>query len=277
MNGAGLALVNGVRGETWALDDRAAQYGDGVFRTLILRAGQPRWWPDHFAKLGTDCAALGLPAPNEADWLADLTTLARQYPDATVKLIVSRGGGPRGYAPPVPLHCTRVAIAYPVTADSSGLDEAGITTRFCDLRLAWQPRLAGVKHLNRLENVLARLEWDDPAIAEGILRDASERVISGVSANLFILRGKQLLTPRLDRCGIAGVARARLLRAAARVGLSAAETELDGAAVLGADALMFCNSVTGLRWVSQLRTETGEVRIWTKPSSFDRLQELLDD
>lgn len=273
MTGAGLALVNGVRGAAWALDDRAAHYGDGVFRTLILHAGQPRWWPDHFARLGADCAALGLPAPDESDWRADLAELAASFPDAIVKLIVSRGGGPRGYAPPASPRGTRVAIAYPAMPPAGA--EAGIAARFCTLRLARQPRLAGVKHLNRLENVLARQEWSDPAIAEGILRDTAERVIGGVSANLFILRGEQLLTPRLDHCGIAGVARTRLLRAAPHLGLVVTETELDAAAVLAADALFFCNSVTGLRWVSALHTEAGELRAWNRPARFTALREAL--
>lgn len=265
-------LLNGDWSETCPAEDRGLMYGDGVFRTLRLAAGRPVWWPDHAAKLRADCGRLDIAAPTEAEWLADLGKLAVVQPDAVIKLMVTRGVGARGYRPPASARVTRMAIVYPSVQHAEKLAEDGIMVRLCELRLAAQPRLAGIKHLNRLENVLARMEWDDGAIAEGLLLDQDGRAVCGTSSNLFILRGNALLTPRLERCGVAGVARTRLLRAAGRLGLSAEEADLTLHDVMAADALFFCNSLIGLRWVTRLAD-----RHWSRPAQHAPLSECLND
>ncbi len=118
----------------------------------------------------------------------------------------------------------------------------GVRLRVCDIRLAEQPLLAGMKHLNRLEQVLARAEWNDPAIAEGVLCDSHGRVISATMANLFAVVDGELLTPALDRCGVAGVARAEVLAQCpqTRVG----ELALD--ALRGASEVFLSSSVRGI-------------------------------
>jgi 4-amino-4-deoxychorismate lyase len=211
-------------------------------------------------------------APAAEDWRADLARLAARRPEASVRLTVTRGGGERGYRPPPHPEMTRIAMAYPAVLPDPDLAAAGIAVRLCNLRLGLQPRLAGVKHLNRLENVLARMEWDDPEIQEGLLLDQEGRLVSGVSSNLFLHAGGRLQTPRLDRCGVAGVARARLLHAAPGLGLQAEERDLTVADLLAADAVFLCNSLSGLRWVRCL----GE-RVWPRSPRFDALQGCLRD
>jgi 4-amino-4-deoxychorismate lyase len=265
------ALLNGGWAETCPVQDRGLMYGDGVFRTLRLQGGRPLWWQDQYDKLADDCHRLGIPAPIESDWRGDVAQLATRLPDATVKLVATRGIGLRGYKAPVPATCNRIAMAFP-PVEPAGMERSGIAARVCQLRLGSQPRLAGIKHLNRLENVLARMEWDDPAISEGLLLDEDDWVIGGTSSNLFILSGKTLFTPRLDRSGIAGVARARLIRSAGKRGF---KVEIDGMTldqVLAADAVFFSNSLTKLRWVKRLETRT-----WDMPESFYVLLECLDD
>ena len=216
-------LVDGVRAECFPVDDRGLMYGDGVFRTLRVAGGRPRWWHEQLAKLAEDCARLGLTMPDVSHWQADLDLLAPCLSDGVMKLIVTRGSGPRGYLPPASAKPRRF-MRYDATASQPiPPAPAELSIRVCSLRLGQQPRLAGIKHLNRLENVLARAEWNATDIHEGLLLDQSDRVISGVMSNLFIWRdqGKQsrLLTPRLDQCGVAGVARARLMRLARAQGL----------------------------------------------------------
>lgn len=245
-------------------------YGDGVFRTMRMRAGMPVWWPDHYAKLTDDCMRLALPAPSEPEWQADLARVASVLPDATVKLMVTRGIGRRGYQVSPPVNSNRIAIAYP---QGDADDPAnGIVARICSLRLGSQPRLAGIKHLNRLENVLARMEWDDASIQEGLLLDEADRVIGGTSCNLFILKGRLLRTPRLDRNGIAGVARERLLRSLGRLGLAGETTDLELAEVLAADAVFCSNSLMGLRWVKRIDDTD-----WPLHPLFHTLRTCLDD
>jgi 4-amino-4-deoxychorismate lyase len=249
--------------------DRGLQYGDGVFRTLRVVAGRPRWWRAQLAKLEEDCRRLRIDCPPESLWRADLAALGR-IGDGVLKLLVTRGDGPRGYRPPQGALPRRILIyraGLPPAWDTAN----GIVARVCDLRLGRQPLLAGIKHLARLENVLASAEWAAPEIAEGLLLDDEERVISGVMSNLLIWRGARLTTPRLHRCGVAGVTRALLMRLARADGIEVCEDDMTLDEVLSADELMLCNSVMGLARVARL----GE-RTWPAPIISTHLAAALE-
>lgn len=260
-----LVLVDGSPAATLSPLDRGLAFGDGVFRTLRLEAGEPVWWADHYAKLAADCRQLGLDCPRRTAWEQDIAWIAARQPDAVLKLTVTRGPAPRGYRVPDTVLPTRMAIASTLPDFPDPLHERGARLRVCDLRLGEQPRLAGAKHLNRLENVLARMEWDDPAIDEGILLDGHGRVVCGVMSNLFIRLRGAWLTPGLARCGVAGVTRARLMPLLAA---RAADFGLDE--LLRADAVLLSNSLIRLRWAARL----GE-RTWPRPAAFDDLLEAL--
>ncbi|MCA1979248.1 MAG: aminodeoxychorismate lyase [Thiobacillus sp.] len=245
-----MMLVNGRPAETIDARDRGLAYGDGVFRTLRVEAGEPLWWRDHAAKLAADCAALALACPDPQALLAEVNAVAGQG-DCVVKLIVTRGTGARGYAPPEgPV--TRIVMAAPVPAHGLPGAPTDIAARTCTLRLARQPRLAGVKHLNRLENVLARAEWRDPEIFEGLLCDDTGMLVGGTMSNLLWMKDGELRTPDQSASGVAGVALARLLRAAPRLGIPARFERQPPAAILDADEIMICNSLIGVRRVAQL-------------------------
>lgn len=262
---APLILINGTPEASLSATDRGLAFGDGVFRTLRMEAGRPIWWADHLAKLGQDCRSLGLSAPTRSAWEQDLAWLGVRMPDAVVKLTVTRGAGPRGYRlPDYPIQ-TRIAMATSLPDFPDPVAEAGALVRVCELRLSHQPRLAGIKHLNRLENVMARMEWDDPDIDEGLMLDAEGFVISGVMSNLFVRHVGRWRTPMLDRCGVAGVTRGRLLER-----LDAQEARLILADILAAESVLLCNSLFRLRWVSSL----GDRR-WTRPIDFDDILEHL--
>lgn len=265
-----LVLVNGAVEASISPLDRGFNFGDGIFRTLRLEAGRPIWWDDHFSKLEVDCRQLGLCNPSRAEWEQDIAWLAVRRPDAVLRLTVSRGPGPRGYRLPDRPFPTRVAVATALPAFPDPVAETGATVRLCDLHLGHQPRLAGAKHLNRLENILARAEWDDPAIDEGLLLDQDGLLVSGVMSNLFLYREGTLSTPRLDRCGVAGVTRARLLNRAARLGLKTEETDLSIDDLLVAEAIFLTNSLIRLRYVARL----GE-RCWERLPVYDSLREAL--
>lgn len=267
MNPATLVLVDGAEGAVFDPLDRGLMYGDGVFRTLRVTGGQPRWWGDHLEKLAGDCARLGIPAVADAAWRTDLALLAGRMAEGVLKLVVTRGSGARGYLPPDPCQPRRL-LCY-----RAGIAEvpAAATVRVCRLRLGHQPALAGLKHLNRLENVLARAEWQDPAIHEGLLLDQDGRVISGVMSNLFLWRDGELLTPQLTRCGVAGVARARLMALAAARGYRVREAELGLDDVTGAQEAMLTNSLFGLWRIGRL-----EGKDWPVPVVSRELGGLLD-
>ena len=267
-------LVNGCPTNLVSAGDRGLLYGDGVFRTLRVSAGRALWWLDQYAKLASDAARLAIPCPSRADWEADIAACLNRAGEqdggqaGVLRLTLTRGEGPRGYAPPHTPLSTRLLQFSPLPAD---VDLAALgQIHLCRLRLAPQPALAGVKHLNRLEQVLARAEWTDPAIAEGLLLDAEDRLISGLSSNLFLMRGRTLYTPRLDRCGVAGVARDRLMARAPALGHSVQVTDLSRADLDAADAIFLCNSVRGLRWVAEMGG-----RSWALHPAFTALRECL--
>ena len=182
----------------------------------------------------------------------DQVEMAAEAGEGVVKVMLTRGAGARGYAPPHDQSMTRIVVPAPLPAYAQADAPDAITARWCSLRLARQPRLAGIKHLNRLENVLARAEWSDPAIFEGLLCDDLGAVIGGVMSNLLIMKQGELFTPDLAECGVAGVARTRLLRAAPRLGIATHIGRLPPAAILAADEVMICNSVIGVRRVARL-------------------------
>lgn len=257
-----MMLVNGKNADSVSVLDRGLAYGDGIFRTLRTQAGQPLWWRDHYAKLVADCAALDLKCPDEAGLHLEVRRVA-EAGESVVKIILTRGTGARGYAPPASLAGTRVVMASPVPPHAQTGAMMAIAARWCALRLAPQPALAGIKHLNRLENVMARLEWDDPAIFEGLLRDNNGWVIGGVMSNLFWAKDGELFTPDLSQCGVAGVARTRLLRGAARKGIRTNIGRFHPDAILAADEVMLCNSVMGVRRVARLDDNNCPSAGWT--------------
>ncbi|MDZ7595583.1 MAG: aminodeoxychorismate lyase [Thiobacillus sp.] len=266
-----MILVNGQGSDTVSALDRGLAYGDGVFRTLCTQSGQPLWWRDQYAKLAADAAALALACPDEAGLLAEVCQVA-ETGQGVVKIMLTRGAGARGYAPPAAQACTRIVLSTPLPPHARSDAAVDIAARWCTLRLARQPRLAGIKHLNRLENVLARAEWDDPEIFEGLLCDDGGTVIGGVMSNLFWVRQGELFTPDLSQCGVAGVARSRLLRAATRRGIRTHVGHFPPDAILAADEVMICNSVIGVRRVARLDDVTWSPAGWT-----DILKTALDD
>jgi len=246
-------LINGVPGDRIDIHDRGLQYGDGVFRTLRIDQGHPRHWLRHYRKLQQDCAALGIACPDAELLAGELRQLAASRSDGIAKIIVTRGRSGRGYAPSSTATPTRILMISPLPDFPAAYWLQGVRARVCDLRLSHQPRLAGIKHLNRLENVLATMEWDDSEIAEGLLLDTDDNVVEGTRSNLFLVRDGDLFTPDLSQCGVAGVQRARVMDWAASNDMSFRVGKLSLDDVLAADEVFLVNSVIGLWPVCQLR------------------------
>ena len=245
-------LVNGKPGNSISICDRGLLYGDGVFRTLRAIKGKALHWPLHYLKLQRDCTALGISCPDEALLCAELDQVLAQHPDGVLKLIVTRGEGARGYTPSAAVTPTRIWDFSSLPDYPPEWTTQGIKARICSLRLPAQPRLAGIKHLNRLENVLAAAEWNNPEIAEGLLLDADGNVIEGTRSNLFMVSQGQLVTPDLSRCGVAGIQRERVMAWALQHGVTLQVRDVGLEEALHADELFLVNSVVGLWPVREL-------------------------
>jgi 4-amino-4-deoxychorismate lyase len=259
-------LVDGVATTSLPLDDRGLAYGDGVFETVLVADGTPVWWERHLRRLQRGCAALEIPAPRIDLLQAEATQLAAGAAHALLKITITRGAAARGYAPPRDARARRILARHPAPAPDPRA-HGGIMLRWCRMPLALQPRLAGIKHLNRLEQVLARSEWDDAGIAEGLMCDTQGRVVSATAANLFVVRDGRLATPSLQQCGVEGTCREWLLE---RAEVQVRELQPDD--VLGADELFICSSVRGILPVARL-----DGRDWDVGPMTRRWQQALWD
>ena len=238
-------LVDGVQSDQVSALDRGLSYGDGLFETVRFVGPHAPLWPRHMQRLSEGCRRLDLPMPAGEVLLDEARAALTQADAAVVRITLTRGLGERGYAPPSFPQVCRIVAAF---AAPPPMQSAGLRLRTCALRLAEQPALAGIKHLNRLEHVLARAEWSDPAIDDGLLLDTSGRVICATAANLFFVLDGRLVTPALARCGVAGVARAQVL-------IQHADTlvrDVWPAELEQASELMLTSSVRGVQPVCRL-------------------------
>lgn len=236
------SLVNGEISRLVPVTDRGLAYGDGLFETLAVFNGRPRWWQEHMDRLAVSCERLALKCPAQTILLSEVQTVSAGQARCVVKITLTRGNGPRGYAPVSAAEPTRIVAAYPWPQDEP-YSGRGISARTCELRLALQPRLGGMKHLNRLEQVLAAAELAGMDADEGILLDQEEFLISAISSNIFLVSEQRLLTPRLDRCGVRGVVRGRIVKEfKSRCELRRVSMDM----LPEADEVFLCNTVRGI-------------------------------
>ncbi|MEQ1598551.1 MAG: aminodeoxychorismate lyase [Methylotenera sp.] len=249
-------LINGSFDYAISPFDRGFAYGDGVFRTLVMRAGVPESWPLHYQKLVADCAAINIVCPSAELLMSDMQQLFTPDEVAVAKIIVTRGEGNRGYTPPPITAPMRVVTksAMPEYPEDRFID--GVNLIVCETRLALQPKLAGIKHLNRLENVLARMEWNDQNIVDGILLDTNENVIECTAANILARFGDTLITPSLAKCGVAGVTRQRILELAHTLSLKPSVETFNLEKLFAADEVIICNSIYDAWQVKSIQDKT---------------------
>jgi 4-amino-4-deoxychorismate lyase len=224
--------------------DRGLLYGDGLFETIAVLDGRPRFLDWHFERLADGAGRLGLPPPDLERLRSEIGEVAAA-PRAVVKLVLTRGIGARGYRPPRPAAPTRIVFASDWPAGHAPVAAAAARLGWCRTRLGRNPALAGLKHLNRLEQVLARSEWDDADLDEGLMCDDRGRVIAATQANLFAKIGGRWLTPRLDECGVAGIMRRAFRAWSAERGAPVEERDLAVADVESASALLVTNALIG--------------------------------
>lgn len=246
-------LIDGEAHRTLSALDRGLQFGDGVFETIAVRRGRPLLREAHLERLEAGAARLSIDpgVPRDA-WRRDIHAVARGMTRGIIKLIVTRGTGGRGYTPPQTPAATRLVSAHPWPDGIHERQQSGITVGVSPVRLGRQPWLAGIKHLNRLEQVLARIHWRD-AWQEALMLDDAERVVEASAANLFVVRAGRLCTPPLAGAGVAGLIRQQLLEGVAAVeGLPVVEQPLTLADLHEAREIFLTNCVIGLWPVTRI-------------------------
>jgi len=235
--------------------DRGLHYGDGVFETLRVKAGSIEYWDEHAARLQRGCERLLIPQIDGKllhDEAAQLISIYGKHKDAVLKLIVTRGNGQRGYKPDLTAKPTRIVALYPLPAYPDQYWINGVKVTLCKTRLACNRRLAGIKHLNRLEQILASSEWDDDEIIDGIMLDKDEHVVEGTLSNLFWVSGGNLFTPDLTDCGVEGIMRHLVLGLAEKMQIRITVGHYFIEDLLSADEIFITNSIHGIWPVRQI-------------------------
>jgi 4-amino-4-deoxychorismate lyase len=251
-SGLEAAWVDGEPQSTVSVLERGLHYGDGLFETIACLPAGPRFLERHLRRLQGGCERLGFPPLDFAKIAHELRREGRED-RAVLKLLVTRGvARARGYGPSGEEAATRVTLRYGWPEDDAEHAQRGARVGISDLRLGENPALAGLKHCNRLEQVLARRALSGADFAEALMFSSSGLLISGTMSNVFLIRDDRLLTPRLDRCGVAGIMREVVLSLAHSGGIEAVEASLGAADLEAAQELFLTNALWGIRPVREL-------------------------
>lgn len=270
-------MVNGKLTDSITVADRGLQYGDGVWETLVVRDGKIMQLSRHLARLQKGVHALSIRGYRDALLLEELkqflsrnlTNTAQAQP-CILKIIVTRGLGGRGYNPQGCKHPTRILSLHPWPDYPVDYASTGVKITLCNSRLSHNPALSGFKHLNRLEQVLARAEFDDH-FQEGLVRDHHGHIIEATMSNVFIVQAdKRIITPELSGCGIEGIARSCILDELQKMSVQVSVTNVSVEDVLQAQGVFLSNSVIQVWPVKQFQQ-----RQYIIPEMVTTLQERL--
>lgn len=243
--------------------DRGFQYGDGLFETIVYEEGRLQFWDEHISRMQKGADQLGIAFPGDENYLQDIKKTTTINPDtkSVIKLLLTRGQGRRGYPPPRSAHSTRAVIRsdHPVYPPELAIN--GINVCLCKHPVSSNPVLAGIKHLNRLDNVLASSEWGDE-FHEGFMFDINGYLIEGTMSNIFCIKNETLLTPGLDHCGVNGIIRDQILSIAKQKEIACQIKNITIDELFLMDEVFITNSIIGLwpvRCVGETRYPTDNI------------------
>lgn len=238
--------INGIAQTDVAVMDRGLHYGDGLFETMAVFQGRCPWFPMHYQRLAAGCERLAIPVPDKQVLLDEVEQAVSDQQKAVIKIILTSGSGGRGYRRPTVIEPTRIVLRYDWPDYPDTYWQEGVALKLCQTRLACNPALAGIKHLNRLEQVLARNELQGNTYAEGLMCDVQANVIEGTMSNIFVVQNNSLVTPILTGCGVEGVMRRWIMDNASKLDIKVQETILSVADIKQAEEVMLTNSLIGL-------------------------------
>ena len=257
-----VTLVNGELTDQISVYDRGLAYGDGVFETILSVDGQLILWDQHLKRLTRSLSQLKI-SPFDVEALLPLIQPhLKSTGQQIIKIIVTRGIGQRGYAPPETIQVNSIIFISDKVETTADWSTKGIKAQICETRLAYQPKLAGLKHLNRLEQVLARQELAGTDCQEGIMLGYEGEAIEATMHNLFLVKNGELFTPDLSECGVAGIMRTFITEYAQQQGIPVSVSRVEVTQLMEADEIFLTNSINGIWPICELgntRLEIGEV------------------
>ena len=241
-------LIDGKKQSKASIFNRNTQFGDGLFETCLVENKKLLFWSNHFERMKLGCDRLKISMIDETLWLSDIKKAfsLMKIDNCIVKLVLSRGESLRGYSYKYNIRPIRITIVSELKKNNQ---DKGFSLEFCNSGYNSNPKLAGIKHCNRLEQVIARagIKVDD-----GIMLDENENVVSVTQGNIFCIQGNRLITPNLDKCGIEGTRRAVILKIAVDLGFDINIKNLSVAELLRSDEVFISNSIQGVGPVNQI-------------------------
>jgi 4-amino-4-deoxychorismate lyase len=277
-SGTGLTTINGVVAASLPVADRGTAYGHGLFETMLFSGGAVPLWQRHSSRLAADAQVLGLSISKQAldKNLSNFVQLLTEQSQCSgvIKIIVTAGTGGRGYATPAVLTPQIICQFSPLPDNLQQPRRTGVVLTQCQYRLPGNPVLAGIKHLNRLDQVIARSEWNDE-YADGVMYSSDGLLIETTCANIFVKTADHgWITPVLDQAGVRGVMRSLLIEQVFdKTGLEVCESQISQQLLASARELFICSSVRGLLPV----TEINNLGRWSVGNDTKRLQSTLFD
>ena len=263
------SLINGIASDYLTINDRSIHYGDGLFETILCNNNKLYYWSQHYQRLQASAEQLKIACPPEQVLLDDIAKLldknkpgsksgSKLEAACAIKVIVSRGAGERGYQFSKKTAASRFVLLSALEADYSSLLSQQLLSGelfICKQQVSINENLAGLKHLNRLENVMARNEWNDKAknnFIDGLMQNANHHVIEGTMSNLFAIKNKQLFTPDLKLSGVNGIMREIIIDLASKNNIKTSIVNLTLDDLTAMDELFISNSLIGMKAVTKL-------------------------
>lgn len=250
------SLVNGKASSELSVTDRGLQYGDGLFETIAIVSKTPVFWEQHFQRLIKGCKVLGIPLPDESGIRKDIQTLCNKPQNNrayVLKIIVTRGQSERGYKTVKNATPSIVLLLSDFPEYNPEYWRQGVSTTICRTQLSRHTQLAGIKHLNRLEQILARQEWDNE-FQEGLMFDGGGNLIEGVMSNVFIVKDNEVITPLLNNAGVSGIMRQVVLNICQSAGILNSQQNISLDILKKADEVFLTNSLIGIWPVKSIDT-----------------------
>ncbi|WP_253384020.1 aminodeoxychorismate lyase [unidentified bacterial endosymbiont] len=236
-------VINGLEQDSLPASDRATQFGDGCFTTARILDGRICLFDAHIRRLQLACAALMIPFLDWETLRGEMSQLASGKARGVLKVIISRGSGGRGYSGATCLHPTRMVSVSAWPAHYERWREEGVTLTLSPVRLGRNPMLAGIKHLNRLEQVLIRTHLEQTDADEALVLDSEGVITECCAANLFWRQDDNVYTPSLEQAGVKGIMRQVCIEHLARSGFRVVEVSVKEDALLKADEVVICNAL----------------------------------
>ena len=261
-------FINGKPQSDLPADDRATQFGDGCFTTARVVDGQVHLLSAHLQRLRDACQRLMIPFSDWSVLEQEMVTYAAGHQHAVLKVLLSRGSGGRGYSGSACTHPTRILSISAWPAHYQRWREQGITLTLSPVRLGRNPLLAGIKHLNRLEQVLIRTHLEQTDADDALVLDSDGWLTECCAANIFWRQGSDVFTPRVDQAGVNGIMRQHCIRLLAASDYTLREVNAPEPALAEADEVIICNAlmpVIPVRAYGELRWSARELYHFLAP------------